>query len=198
MALRLEHLTGARIGAHHAALAELRITVFRAFPYLYEGSLAYEAHYLALYADKPGSVVIGAFDGGRLVGAATAVPLVHEDDAIVEPVRAHGLDPKRTLYYGESVLLPAYRGRGVGVAFFAEREAHAKRLGAMDHAVFCAVVRPDDHPRRPEGYVPLDRFWRRRGYTPLEGVIGHMAWQDLDEAEESPKPLQFWGKTLEA
>lgn len=105
MPLRLERLTGTRIGAHQAALAELRITVFRAFPYLYEGSLAYEAHYLALYADTPGSVVIGAFDGDRLVGAATAVPLLHEDDAIVEPVRAHGLDPKRTLYYGRSVLL---------------------------------------------------------------------------------------------
>ncbi|WGF86979.1 GNAT family N-acetyltransferase [Marinivivus vitaminiproducens] len=196
MPIRLERLRGERIAEHQPALADLRIAVFRAFPYLYDGSPDYEARYLEAYARHPGSVVIGAFDGDRLVGAATALPLVHEAASIVDPVRHAGLDPARTIYFGESVLLPDYRGQGTGVAFFAEREAHARTLGGVEHAVFCAVIRPTDHPRRPEGYVPLDAFWRKRGFAPMPGVIGRLTWQDLDEAGETPKPMQFWSKRL--
>ena len=43
------------------------------------------------------------------------------------------------------------------------------------------MVRADNHPRRPENYVPLDRFWENRGYRKLEGIIGHITWRDLDE-----------------
>jgi hypothetical protein len=34
-------------------LAQLRITVFREFPYLYDGDLAYEQNYLRTYLDCP-------------------------------------------------------------------------------------------------------------------------------------------------
>ena len=56
-------------------LARLRITVFRAFPYLYDGDMDYERRYLATYLEADGAFVAGAFDGDELVGAATAAPL---------------------------------------------------------------------------------------------------------------------------
>jgi hypothetical protein len=58
------------------------------------------------------------------------------------------------------------------------------------------VIRPADHPRRPAGYVPLDAFWRRRGYERARGMVGSIAWRDLDEPAETPKPMQFWTKRL--
>ncbi|WP_029009505.1 GNAT family N-acetyltransferase [Azospirillum halopraeferens] len=195
-ALRIEPLTGDALRRHLADLADLRIAVFRAFPYLYEGSRAYEERYLATYADAPGSVIVGARDGDRLVGAATGLPLRHEPDTVTRPLADAGLDVGRVFYYGESVLLPDYRGRGVGVRFFTEREAHARRLGGFDHAVFCAVDRPDDHPRRPAGHVPLDGFWRNRGFRPLPGVTCRFSWRDLDEDGESEKLMRFWIKDL--
>jgi len=57
-------------------------------------------------------------------------------------------------------------------------------------------VRPADHPRRPGDYVPLDGFWKKRGYAPMEGVIAHFAWKDVGEREETEKPLQFWIRAL--
>lgn len=194
--LRIEPLTGDALNARLPDLARLRIAVFRAFPYLYAGSQEYEERYLATYAASSGSVVVGAFDGDRVVGAATALPLRHEPDSVTAPFRAAGRDVERIFYYGESVLLPEYRGRGVGVRFFAEREAHARRLGGFDHAVFCAVDRPVDHPRRPPGHVPLDGFWRNRGFRPLPGVTCRFSWQDLDEEAESGKLMRFWIKDL--
>jgi len=53
-----------------------------------------------------------------------------------------------------------------------------------------------DHPLKPEGYRPLDAFWRRRGYKPLEGVIAQFGWRDLGEDAESSKALQFWLREL--
>jgi hypothetical protein len=55
---------------------------------------------------------------------------------------------------------------------------------------------PGDHPARPEGYRPLDRFWRARGYAPLDGVVAHFGWRDIGEVEETQKPLQFWMRNL--
>ncbi len=45
--LRVEQLWGADIARHIDAIADLRIAVFRDWPYLYEGSREYEARYLA-------------------------------------------------------------------------------------------------------------------------------------------------------
>ena len=74
------------------------------------------------------------------------------DGATVVVARAAGHDVARVYYYGESVLLPGWRGRGIGVAFFAAREARARELG-FKVGTFCAVVRPDNHPLRPaDGY----------------------------------------------
>ena len=75
MSLRVERLTGPALQAALPDLAALRTRVFRDWPYLYEGSEAYERRYIATYAASVDSVIVGAFDGGRLVGAATALPL---------------------------------------------------------------------------------------------------------------------------
>ena len=54
---------GQAVTPHIADLARLRTTVFRAFPYLYEGSEDYEASYLATYAQSPESLFVLALDG---------------------------------------------------------------------------------------------------------------------------------------
>jgi GNAT superfamily N-acetyltransferase len=194
--MRLELLKGSAIGPHVADLARLRTTVFRAFPYLYEGSDAYEERYLATYARSSDSVFVLAFDGERVVGAATGMPMADETAEVRTPFLNAGWDVDRIFYFGESVLLPDYRGQGIGVRFFEEREVHATSLGRFDWTVFCGVIRPDDHPARPADYVPLDDFWRRRGYAPLTGLETTFSWRDIGEDAETAKPMRFWGKRI--
>lgn len=194
--VRLEPLSGDAITPWLGDLANLRITVFREYPYLYEGSAAYEEKYLATYSAAPKAVVVGAFDGERLVGASTALPLVDETDNIKGPMARAGHNVDRYFYFGESVLLPAYRGRGIGVGFFREREAWTRSFGRFTHACFCAIIRSPKDPRRPADYVPLDEFWRNRGYAPLRGVTCEMSWTELGQTDETTNRLQFWGKPL--
>lgn len=184
-------LTGAEIEGALSDLAALRIEVFAAFPYLYDGDAAYEAGYLAEYAAAPDAVLVAAFDGARIVGAATAAPMMHQKAEFRAPFEARGLDVSRLFYFGESVLLPDYRGRGIGHAFFDLREAQAVDCGA-NAACFAAVVRASDHPARPAGYEPLDRFWTKRGYAVVPGLTTELGWKEHGEEGESMKAMQYW------
>lgn len=171
-------------------LAALRIRVFREWPYLYDGDLEYERRYLEPYARSGGALVVGAFDGARMVGAATASLM--EDHAKDFAQAFEGTDiPLETIFYcAESVLLPEYRGRGLGHRFFEAREAEARALGRQLVA-FCAVMRAGQAPTSARDLGP---FWRGRGYAPIEGVIASFAWKDVGAAQETEKQLQFWGK----
>ena len=200
MSLTLRTLTGSQIHDHLDALADLRIQVFKAWPYLYEGDHDYETRYLRNFAESEGSLLVIALSDGQVVGASTALPLEHEHQELYEPLKqaskTKGLPPIEAWYYlAESVLLPNYRGQGAGRRFFEEREAHARKLG-FAHTCFAAVQRDPNDPRRPEDYQKLDPFWQRLGYTPHDDLIAHLAWQEVGEEEETSKPLKFWLKHL--
>lgn len=193
--IRIERATGAAIERYLDALAALRIGVFREYPYLYDGSLAYEHEYLASYAGSPDSLVVVACDGDRVVGASTALPLTLHSDDVVPPLARAGYDPASVYYFGESVLEPAYRGRGLGSRFFEERERRARELG-FAVATFCAVERPADHPQRPASYRPPGALWRRHGFERRPDIVGTFAWRDVGDTEETAKPMVFWVKAL--
>lgn len=189
-------LTGAELAAALDAVAALRIAVFRDWPYLYDGDLGYERAYMESYRSSPGAVVAGAFAGETLVGAATGTPMTDHAADFAAAFAGIGIPLAQIFYCAESVLLPGWRGRGLGHAFFDAREAHARALGHR-YTAFCGVQRPADHPARPADYRPLDGFWRKRGYVPVPGAIAHFAWKDLGEAAETRKPLQFWLRALD-
>lgn len=209
--VRLFDLRGEAIRGCLDAVGALRLSVFAQWPYLYRGTPEEERAYLAAMASSPDALCVLAEDAasGRVVGASTAMPLSDEHAAFREPFErgeaATGIAASSVFYLAESVLLPEYRGRGVGKAFFERREAHARRLDGerraqgrpgFTHLAFCAVDRPDDHPLRPADYRPLDGFWRSRGYERRPDLVAHFTWRDIDRDDETTKPLTFWIKAL--
>lgn len=199
-ALSVASLSGAAVTDCLADVARLRIEVFRAWPYLYDGTVEYERRYLTAFAATKDAVVVVARDGDTIVGAATAAPLTGHTPEFADLFTARGLDAERTFYCGESVLLPGYRRRGIGHAFFDRREAHARGCrsprGPFTQIAFCGVVRDTDDPRAPDGYKPLDAFWLKRGYTPVDGLVGSYRWKEIGGDHETEKAMQFWMKAL--
>ncbi|MBS0254518.1 MAG: GNAT family N-acetyltransferase [Proteobacteria bacterium] len=191
MSITVRPLTGAEIGAALGDLAALRIAVFAAYPYLYDGDATYEAEYLKEFAAAPSAVLVAAFDGARIVGAATAAAMAEQKGEFQQAFVERGWDVGRLFYFGESVLLPEYRGHGIGHAFFDQREARARECGA-NAACFAAVIRADDHPARPTGYTPLDGFWTKRGYAPVPGFIAELDWKEHGHDQEVTNRLQYW------
>lgn len=193
--IRVERLTGQSLAEALDDVARLRIEVFRAWPYLYDGDAGYEAEYLQTYRESADAILVGAFDGDRLVGASTGTPMEDHAGDFGAAFAGQGIPLTDIFYCAESVLLPEYRGHGLGHRFFDAREAHARALGRR-YCAFCGVVRPEDHPLRPEDYRPLDGFWRKRGYEKVEGAVAEFRWKDLDREEETVHPLQFWMRRL--
>jgi len=194
--LRYEWLTGSAIRSVFDELAPLRIAVFRDFPYLYAGSVDYERTYLETYARAERSLLFSAWDGDRMVGATTALPLLDETADVQQPFRDAGYDLSSVFYFGESILLSDYRGYGLGHRFFDEREAHARQVSQYTTTCFCAVQRPADHPQRPIDHRPLDDFWTKRGYRKEPALQSTFHWPDIGETESTGKVMVYWVKAL--
>ncbi len=185
-------------------LAELRCRVFREYPYLYSGDLNYEREYLAHYTESKNAFLVIAKYEDQIVGVSTCLPLVEADPAFQDPFRAAGYDLSKIGYFGESVLLPEFRGLGVGHRFFDLREQWAQKH-LFTIATFCSVIRPDHHALRPKDYRPHDEFWKKRGYQRHDELIARLEWPEVLDTENSTNPskptetlhnLVFWLKSV--
>lgn len=188
--------TGAEIATVFDNLAKLRITVFRAFPYLYEGSIDYEKEYLKVYSESENSFLFAVYDEQEMVGATTCIPLVDETPEVQEPFIKAGIDLESVFYFGESILLPEYRGLGLGHRFFDEREAHARSFPSCKITCFCSVARPENHPLKPVDYQPLDEFWSKRGYKKEFSLKSQFDWLDIGNSQSTQKDMIYWIKKV--
>lgn len=177
-------------------LAALRISVFLDFPYLYEGTIDYEMEYLKTYINSERSFLFAVFEKGEMVGATTCIPLADETEDVQDPFLKNNVPFEDVFYFGESILLSEYRGKGLGVRFFEEREKYAKSFGTFKSTWFCGVKRPEDHPLKPKDYVPLENFWTKRGYQQAENMVSFFEWKDIDEQVSSKKPMMYWKKDI--
>lgn len=177
-------------------LARLRIEIFRGYPYLYEGTAAYEKAYLKTYTHSERALLFAVYKEEEMVGATTCIPLHDETADIRRPFEEAGLEADTIFYFGESVLLPEFRSRGLGHRFFDEREAHARSFGEYDKACFFSVEREAGHPAKPAGYRSNETFWKKRGYRKEPSLRTTMEWPDTGEVVATPKPLVCWMREL--
>ena len=194
--LRPLNFRGSAIQGILDQLAQLRLQIFFDFPYLYQGNFAYEQDYLGRYVACPQAAVFTLWQEEKLVGASTCLPLSVEPPELWQSFLEQGLNPENYFYFGESLLLPPYRGQGWGHYFFDCREQEAQSLAQYQHTCFCAVLRSEQHPLRPKDYRPHDAFWLKRGYQVQNQLLARMTWPDRNESQASEKQLVFWTKAL--
>lgn len=195
MTLELKVVRGKDILNYISDLANLRITVFREYPYLYDGDFEYETNYLKTYTQSDKSILVLVLENNVIVGASTGIPLKNETEAFQRPFQEKGLDVSDYYYFGESILLPASRGQRIYPKIFAERELAAKDAGCK-YSVFCAVDRSTSNYLIPAGYHDLSNFWRKLGYEKHADLNAIFEWKQIDEERSSPKTLNFWVKKL--
>lgn len=177
-------------------LAKLRIAVFREYPYLYEGSVDYEREYLQTYFNSSDSFLFAVYDGTEMIGATTCIPLKDETEEVQEPFIKAGMNLEDIFYFGESILLPTYRGNGLGHRFFREREGHVAQFGTYKMTCFCAVDRGNSHPAKPADYRPHDEFWTKKGYQKHPKLKSLFEWTDVGESLPTKKEMIYWYKLL--
>lgn len=174
-------------------LATLRLEIFPEYPYLYQGERKEELKYLSTYAEAPDACVILAYDGAAVIGAATGMPLVHEDIRMLDAFAGTKLPLEGIYYVGELLFRPAYRRCGLGQRSLARLENFICSLDRYRMLACATVVRPDDHPLRPFDYIPISSFLARTGFVQLPGVTTDFVWRENDGINRD-HPMQFWIK----
>ncbi len=175
-------------------VAQLRIKVFYEYPYLYEGSAEYELHYLERYAESPSSILVLAKNlQGAVIGASTGNAMENEMGEVAKPFVEAGYDVNEFYYFAESVLLPEYRGMGIGKEFMRERLEKARQMNKK-YAAFCSVVR-EGH-KAPENYNSPEPLWKKQGFVKHPELVSYFSWKDIGNQSETKKPLVYWIKPL--
>jgi GNAT superfamily N-acetyltransferase len=191
----ISRLSGAAIIDALDDLATLRLAIFVEFPYLYRGRREDELAYLRGYAAAPDACVLLARHGGEAIGAATGMPLLHEDALLRAAFADSTLNLDVFYYVGELLFLPVWRGGGLGQWLLAQLEDQVRSLGRYRTLTCATVERPDDHPLRPQGYITISRFLARTGFVRLPGVTTTFSWRETDGVKRE-HGMQFWTKEL--
>ncbi len=192
---RYEIYRGSETAKVADSLYYLAVTVFREFPYLFEPNPETKENHMERYAKMKNSFALLIYDGGKLAGASTASLLKEEVDMVRVPYENAGFDPDKTFYFGESMLLPEYRGMGNYKKIMSERINEAVESGA-NKASFISVVRPDNHPLKPKDYMHLKSIWNRYGFFENPHVNMKWTWKDVDKPQADLKSLTAWVKDL--
>jgi GNAT superfamily N-acetyltransferase len=178
-------------------IADIRINLFREYPYLYDGSYEYEREYLDTYFESPKSKILLVLEGDKVVGFSNSIPLSEELEEIQAPFIQQGEDLGAYLYIGEVMLYPKYRGKGLLRKFLDYHHARAKQLG-YSQLTFMTVNRDDNHPSRPQHYQPLEPLWEHFGYKREKDMQITLPWKQIDTHKEESNYLAIWVKQTDA
>lgn len=200
MGIQIHKLYGAEAAPYFEALVALKRFTFAPFPFLYLGSLEAERAWFDTYLRSDHSFILLLEDQNNIVGACTGITGKDEDENYRRPFLQRGLDPDKIFFYGESMILPAYRSLGYGQLFYEERESYALRLSGIDTLAACILRRSDDHPLAPTDFAKrrqsYEGIWSSRGFNPVPGLTAAASWCDQGSDVTTTKTYQIWLKSL--
>ncbi len=193
--LEILELTGKQAERHCDNIAQIRITLFSEYPYLYQGTIACEKEYLRTYFESSNASILLVFDKGDIVGFSSSIPLSQETHELKRPFIEKGLDCNEYLYIGEVMIHPLYRGKGIARYFLEFHENKARQEG-YEYTTFMTVDRPDDHPCKPKNFKPVDEIWQHFGYKLLPDMKVSMGWLQVDTETKTLNTLSLWYKKV--
>lgn len=194
--IEYKSLSGEEARDYLEELASMRISFFRAFPYLYDGTIEYEKQYLEKYFKSENSHIVIAFENSQIIGFCSSIPLLKEEPAIQNPLISKNEPLEDYLYIGEIILSEKYRGQGIARKLFEIQELYAKKNG-FSKAMLITVNREVNDNNKPLNYKDLDSVWKTFGYQKLKNDFVEMCWPRVDKKGENLcNKLSIWIKNL--
>lgn len=195
--LRVETFKGKEITPYTRDLVKLSNAFFKEYPYLYEGNDADYTTHLESYAKSENAIVALTFDGNKVVGAATGMPLVEAWDKYQKALREKGYNVSSIYYLGELELLPQYQGKGFGQLMVKEIEKFAKEKKFTT----LGTTQLDDsgiQHLKPDSYVAFeDRILSVLGFKKHPELTFNSEWTNVNESRPSPHTMIYWTKPIQ-
>ncbi|NGX45983.1 MAG: hypothetical protein K940chlam2_01164 [Chlamydiae bacterium] len=193
--MKLIVLKGKDILPYLDQVAQLRMGIYREWPYLYEGDLATEKNYLKVYAEAKDSLLVVATEGDQVIGIAIGLPLNESIEQIQDVFREKQVSMENCYYFADEVLIKEYRGQ-IGLTMNQKFEQAVGELKRYGEIYGFEIVREANDPRKPEGYRSLDPLWEKLGYGVIPGWEAHVEWLDVGDAEKTSHLMRFRKKSM--
>ena len=194
--ITIKILRGQEMAPYLEIAAQWRIQEFKGFPYLYEGSLEYEAMYMHECEKNPEAILIVGERNHEILGFTTGIPIGTMSDHL-QSLRDKLPNAHEYYYLAECIFSPTVRGRGFaqkGIKLF---EGVVKELG-YKKICFLTVIRDENHPLRPKRYFDKDPIWKRWNYQKTDLIL-EFPWPTI-QADGSVidflNPMRFWEKDI--
>ncbi|MES2344650.1 MAG: GNAT family N-acetyltransferase [Chlamydiota bacterium] len=187
--VKIEVLEGTEVIPYLKQLAELRISFYRDYPYLYEGSLIEEEKYLSLYADSKNSLFVIAKEGEKMVGAITGLPLLESQEENRIVFKHKQSIAEHIFHIGEFVLLPEYRNADIQKRLYRQFEKFVMELTEYDGISLCEIERPSY-----DSFV--ESLWKDNGFIKQPGLSSYYRWKEVDALEDTDHLMIYWIKNL--
>ena len=190
--IRVEPLYGAQIGNYVNEISEICLKGYKAYPYLFQDTLFEQAQYVnKTYVGKSESRACIAFKGNEVIGIAMGIPLSLTEVKYQAPFKEKGYPVENFFYWGELVVLPEEQKQKTGELIY--KTMGEKILeNRFDSLCFCTIERPDDHPKRPDDYQPLDNLWRKLGFEKHDELSFTGQWREDLNGDEIDHPMVYW------
>lgn len=195
--IRMEVVQGEAIHAYVKDITDLSLIIYREYPYLYEGTEEEYLPHIQHYA-QPESVACLLFDNEKTIGVAIGLPLKAMRDNYKRPLLNSDvyINIDSVFYLGEILLLPEYRGRGLGKQMYLKFEEMVRKKENFKSICLSKISELESHPRMPAQYKSLDTFWAKLGFKRLNNVHFSVVWLNVGDQEESSHKMVYWIKTL--
>lgn len=201
LSISVEIVVGSDIQKYIDYVSALRISTFKDYPYLYKGSLNYEKKYIENYILDNKATLAFAKVNNKIAGISTGIPLASNSE-IVKDIQVifhkNNIDISRYYYYGETIVLPAYRRQGLTTMLYQKQNELVRNWG-FKYTTILTVMREDDDPLKPKGYQKPDEIWKHLGFY-KNGLVCAHNWptiQKSGEVIEAYNKLELWVKNLE-
>jgi len=189
-----EVLKGSQIKSIEKSFADLRITIFREYPYLYEGDLSTEKHYFDMFGDN--TICITAKDGAAIIGISIGTPLQEVLKRFLEPLTEAHINVKRMFYLADLLVLKSYRGQRIGHALYELFEKEVQKTGQFSTIIVREISKSPDDPKKPSDYHSLDFFWNKRGFKKIDGISQQDKWKAIGDEDISLHTMIYQVKNL--
>ena len=179
-------------------ITELCITIYREYPYLYEGTEEEYLPFIEHYTCSNYGIACLLFDNTKPIGVAIGMPMDEMREKYKKPfINARPQENCEELFYlGEFLLLNDYRDQGFGKQMYLELERLVKENPKLKKICFCKFDETDQGPLMPENYKALDHFWEKLEFDKCDDLTVTVYWRNIYSEEDSPHKLMHWLKTL--
>jgi hypothetical protein len=174
---------GKEIEPYIDQLVDLHVAVFREPPYYCEWTLEEYVPFIEMYAKSEEGLACMLFEGKRLIGAATGMPLKEMPELWLKSFKG---PTDRTYYLGEELILEKYRNRHLGKELFEQFEKSIPR--SYDTLAFLRLDDPSE--------ISLNEILRSRGCVENKEIELSFPWKDIRTKETSEHKFYFWDKTI--